>query len=67
MTLTSYPNGVSSFGVPQLGNGDIPSGGEYFFVDSNNGSDGFEGTWDAPFATLDYAVGGIIGTASADD
>jgi hypothetical protein len=58
MTLTSYPNGVSSFGIPQLGNGDIPTGGgEYFFVDSNNGSDGYEGSWDAPFATLDYAVG----------
>ena len=57
MAVTNYPNGVSSFGIPQLGSGDIPTGTEYWFVDSNNGSDGYEGSWDAPFATLDYAVG----------
>lgn len=58
MALTNYPNGLSSFGIPQLGAGDIPTGGgEYFFVDSNNGSDGYDGSHDAPLATLDAAVG----------
>lgn len=58
MSISNFQNGVSSFGVPQIGNGgEIPAGGEYWFVDSNNGSDGYEGSWDAPFATLDYAVG----------
>ena len=45
MPLTAYPKGVSSFGVPVIGAGAIPTTvlGTYFFVDSNNGSDGNSG------------------------
>ena len=60
MGLTKFPNGVSSFGVPVLGSGSgIPlTTGTYFFVDSNTGSNGNEGTDPTkPFATLDYAIG----------
>lgn len=58
MVTTNFPNGVTSFGVPQLGNGDIPTGsGTYFFVDSNAGNDGYDGSFETPFATIDYAIG----------
>jgi len=40
MSLTKFPNGISSFGVPQLGGTTIPSTtGAYIFVDSATGSD----------------------------
>ena len=66
MPLTNYPNGVSSFGVPLMGGGvEIPATtGNYFFVDSGIGSDGYSGKsssvvdrGDGPFATIDYAIG----------
>lgn len=56
MVLTNFPNGVSSYGVPVLGSGEVPTtSGSYFFVDSNTGSDGNDGSWEAPFATIDAA------------
>lgn len=58
MGLTKFPNGVSSFGIPVLGSGDLTTTGSVFFVDSGAGSDGNTGTdKDHPFATLDYAIG----------
>lgn len=43
MSLTNNPNGISSFGVPILGNGTIPFGvakaANVFFCDPRNGSD----------------------------
>ncbi len=66
MTLTAFPNGVSSFGMPVVGNGVIPIAQRYFFVNSVSGSNGYDGsTPDAPFSTLDYAVGKC--TASKGD
>lgn len=56
MALTNFPNGVSSFGMPVVG-GSIPIAPEYFFVHSGRGSDGNEGTLDAPLKTIDYAIG----------
>lgn len=56
MALTNYPNGVSSFGVPMVG-GALPIGPEYYFVHSGRGANGNEGTLDAPFGTIDYAIG----------
>lgn len=61
MTLTPFPNGISSFGVPQIGSGQIPvTNGNYYFVCNRtnaNGSDGNEGTSpDMPLATLDRAI-----------
>jgi hypothetical protein len=41
MSLTSFPNGISSFGVPVIGGGYIPATqGQYIFVDYTNGDDG---------------------------
>lgn len=57
MVFTNFQNGVTSFGIPQLGNGDIPTGGEFFFVHSGSGNNGYDGSWDTPFATIDYAIG----------
>lgn len=59
MSLTNFPNGISSFGIPQLGGaGLIPqTTGSYFFVDSATGNDVItQGTKDKPFATSNYAV-----------
>lgn len=59
MSVTNFPNGVTSFGVPLLGSGSsVPATtGKYFFVDSSTGSDGNSGTdKDHPFATLAKAI-----------
>jgi hypothetical protein len=44
MTLTAYPNGVSSFGAPVLPGGLLPVGGNVYFLDPTNGADGNLGT-----------------------
>ena len=38
MSLTNFPNGVSSFGMPVLGQGDLFTTGSVFFVSSVTGS-----------------------------
>jgi len=43
MSGTNFPNGVSSYGIPQLGNGIPTTFGNYWFVDANDGSDGNSG------------------------
>jgi hypothetical protein len=43
MSLTNFPNGISSFGVPVLGGGFPATTGKVFFVDYTNGSDGNSG------------------------
>lgn len=70
MTYTNFPNGVTSFGVPSIGSGQIPvTNGSYFFVCNRtnaNGSDGNEGiSVDAPLATLAAAIAKC--TADAGD
>ncbi|HEY6861676.1 MAG TPA: hypothetical protein VI358_18065 [Pseudolabrys sp.] len=59
MTSTNFPNGITSMGVPYPGGGGtLPMAQNYFYVCSVNGSNGNEGTsQDAPFATIDYAIG----------
>lgn len=58
MSITNFPNGVSSFGIPVLGSGEVFTTGNVFFVDSGSGSNGNSGTEPAqPFASVDYAVG----------
>lgn len=62
MGLTNFPNGITSFGIPILGGGgDVPlTTGNYFFVDSghaNCADSASHGKYDAPFATIDYAIG----------
>lgn len=57
MTLTNFPNGVSSFGVPMVGGiGGIPLTGTWWFCDYVNGSDGNEGTSaESPLKTIGEA------------
>jgi len=57
MTLTNFPNGITSFGVPVIGGiGGIPLTGTWYFLDPANGSDGNDGlSPESPFATLAYA------------
>lgn len=57
MALTNFPNGVSSFGVPIMGAGQVPSTtGNYWFVSSTSGSDGNLGKSPTlPFATIAQA------------
>jgi len=56
MTFTKYPNGVSSFGLPVVGGKHITTG-SIFFVDSNTGSNSYDGKdKDHPFSTLVYAL-----------
>ena len=53
MTLTNFPNGITSFGVPVMGGiGGIPFSGNYFFVDFETGADGNIGTPENPLKTL---------------
>ncbi len=61
MTVTRFPHGISSFGMPILGSGGHMTTGNVFFVQYTNGSDGNEGTSpDVPFKTLDYAIKKIV-------
>ncbi len=54
MSLTPYPNGVSSFGVPLFGNLPSTMDSQVFFFDprTGKGNDGSAGTFDSPLATL---------------
>ena len=54
MTLTNFPNGVTSFGVPMVGGiGGIPLTGNWYWVNPAAGSDGNDGASpESPFATL---------------
>lgn len=56
MALTNFPDGISSFGVPVVGSGNLPVGNSYFFVHSS-GSNGNSGGSEDPYATIDYAIG----------
>lgn len=66
MSITNFPGGLSSFGVPVMG-GQLPTTtGRYFFVSSLIGSNGNDGkSPEYPFATIDYAIGQC--TASKGD
>ena len=56
MRLTNFPNGVSSFGVPIFGGGNVPIFGNVYCVDGTNGSDDNHGSVDNPFATIQKAI-----------
>lgn len=58
MSLTNYPFGLSSFGVPVLGGGVDPIVGNVFFVGSTRtgAADSLDrGALDNPYATINYA------------
>ena len=57
---TTHLSGLQVAGVPTFGvGGGLPLAPRYFFVSSTaaNTSNGNDGSFDAPFATLDYAIG----------
>lgn len=56
MSLTNFPNGIKSFGVPVLG-GMLPFTGSYFFVKPVSGLDGNDGlSPDSALKTLPVAL-----------
>jgi len=60
MSVTNFPNGVSSYGMPIIGTGPVFTTGNVFFVDSgasNASDDPAHGSKEKPFATMDYATG----------
>ena len=61
MSLTNFPNGATSFGVPLIGSGaQIPvTTGRYFFVDNGNANSN-SGTFDNPYATINAAVNASV-------
>jgi hypothetical protein len=61
MALTNFPNGVSSFGIPVLGGPSVY--GNYWFVDTERGSDGNTGkSRSKAFSTMSKALS-VAGTS----
>lgn len=59
MTLTNYPFGVSSFGLPVMPMS-LPPGGTVFFLDPANGSDGNDGrSLESAFASMETAYAAL--------
>lgn len=56
MSLTNFPDGISSFGVPILGQENRIITGNVFFVDSVNGLAGNDGSFQYPVATITQAL-----------
>lgn len=67
MVFTNYPDGVTSLGVPVLGNSIPTTSGNYWFVSSTTGSNGNDGTSMAsPLATVAYTVANKCTAAKGD-
>lgn len=68
MTLTNFPNGISSFGVPIMGGGIPATPGNFLFVDYGNGDDGVgvkSNSARRPFKTIAKAYD--LATTNKDD
>jgi len=63
MSLTNFPNGITSFGVPIVGQGRFSSPwATHYFVDGDHGSDDNDGkTPSTAYATIQKAVTNSIG------
>lgn len=58
MSITNFPGGITSFGMPVLGSGPVFTTGDIYFVDSVTGSDTNDGTAkEKALATIDVAIG----------
>lgn len=67
MSLTNFPHGITSFGVPVMGGGGIPATfGDVFFVDYRYGSDGNSGT-DKDSALKLFSRANTLLTTNAND
>lgn len=63
---TNFPNGTTSMGIPQIGQGVPATFGNYWFVDATYGADGNSGAaTGAAFKTLEYALSRV--TNNNDD
>lgn len=62
MSLTNFPYGITSMGIPVVGSGTIPASfGDYYFVDSDNGSDANNGkSLKKAFATVQKALDTVV-------
>jgi hypothetical protein len=57
MSLTNFPNGITSFGIPIIGSPSPSVYGNYWFVDTVNGADGNHGKSPTkPFSTMNAAL-----------
>lgn len=58
MSLTNFPFGLSSFGIPLIGSGPVLTTGRVFFVNSATGTDapGYGVDKDRPFDTINFAI-----------
>jgi len=57
MSITNFPNGISSFGVPVFAGGDMPILGDVYVVDGTYGTDGSpKGNADKPLKTIQAAI-----------
>lgn len=57
MSFTNYPNGITSLGIPVIGNGIPTNSGNYWFVNGSAGSDAYTGkSLDQSFQTIQRAV-----------
>lgn len=57
MSLTNFPNGISSFGIPVVGHTAASVFGTPYFVNANTGSNDYRGnSVDRPFKTIQKAV-----------
>lgn len=64
MGLTNFPNGITSFGVPVLGSGDVPvTPGNYWFVNGSAPGNGNGSSPSQAFTTLAQAISALQNTA----
>ena len=66
MTLSTFPNGISSMGIPVLGNGIPMTYGRVIFVDAENGNDGNDGS-SKEYAVKTIAQAYSLTTTNKDD
>ena len=57
MPISNFPNGFANGVAIRNMPITITNPGNVFWVDSGSGSNGFKGTHDRPFGTIDYAIG----------
>lgn len=69
MGVTTFPNGISSFGIPVVGGGVPTSSGPYFFVNSSVGAGSAPGnngsSMAKAFSTIQRAVNVAVGSYGA--
>lgn len=67
-SVTNFPNGLSSFGIPLIGSGPFMTTGRAWFVNSVTGLDSYGRgqSPDAPAATLAWAMANLVRSGKGD-